>query len=65
MSSQRYSWVVRNGDDEHWLLLPYRWVSRADALDTAEHWARHYEQVKTVEVVDHEALTAPVWKEIA
>jgi hypothetical protein len=48
---------VRNSDDEPWMLLTYRWTSRKDALETAEHWTHHYEQVKTVEVVEE-------WREI-
>lgn len=57
MKDPRYSWVVRNSDDEPWMLLTYRWTSRKDALETAEHWTHHYEQVKTVEVVEE-------WREI-
>lgn len=52
MSEPRYSWVVRNGDDEPCRLLPYRWTSLREATFDAEHWHHHYTQVKTVEVTD-------------
>lgn len=66
--SKRYSWVVRDGDEQPWTLLTYRWTSRKDALDTAEHWEHHYRQVKTVEVDGEnwkviDDLTGPVYKE--
>ena len=51
-AAKHYSWIVRNRDDEPWTLLTYRWTSLKDALETAGHWSRHYEQVKTVEVVE-------------
>lgn len=54
MTEPRYSWVVRNGDDEPWILLTYRWTSREDALECAEHWTHHWEQVQTVEVVNEQ-----------
>ena len=47
----RYSWVVRDSDDEPWILLGYRWTDRAAALDTEEHWLHHHAQARTVEVV--------------
>ena len=46
----RYTWIVRDGGDDPWILLGYRWTSRKDALGTADHWLHHHEQVKTVEV---------------
>lgn len=52
MTEARYSWVVRDGDHKQWMLLSYRWTDRERALETAEHWKRHFIQVKTVEVVD-------------
>ena len=47
----RYSWIVRDNDDEPWVLLGYRWTSRKDAIDTVGHWRHHHAQVKTVEVI--------------
>lgn len=58
MTEPRYSWVVRNRDDEPWVLLNYRWTNREHALQDAGHWLHHYEQVKTVQVVGEE------WQEI-
>lgn len=49
-SEPRYSWIVRDGDDEPWILLGYRWTDRKAALETASHWLHHHQQVKTVEV---------------
>lgn len=50
----RYSWIVRDGDDEPWILLGYRWTDRKAALETAGHWrncGHHgYALVETVEV---------------
>ncbi len=53
MAEPRYSWVVRNSDDEPWALLTSRWTSMKDTLDTTEHWTHHWEQVKAVEVLDN------------
>lgn len=50
----RYSWIVRDNDEQPWTLLGYRWTSRRGALDTAGHWLHHHEQVKTVEVFGDE-----------
>lgn len=59
----RYSWIVRDGDDEPWILLSYRWTDRTAAVEHAEHWlrcSRHsYAQVKTVEVVGDEWTVLP------
>lgn len=55
----RYSWVVRDNDNQPWTLLNYRWTNRQHALEDADHWLRHYRQVKTVEVV------GDAWEEIA
>ncbi len=46
----RFTWAVRNSDDEEWMLLTYRWHSRQDALESSDHWLCHYKQVQTVEV---------------
>lgn len=54
----RYSWVVRNSDDEPWVLLTYRWISRKDTLECTEHWFHHWNQVKAVEVLGED------WREI-
>ena len=50
-SEPRYSWIVRDSDEQPWTLLGYRWTSRRDAIDGEEHWFGHHEQVKTVEVI--------------
>jgi hypothetical protein len=40
-TAPRYTWIVCDGDDEPRVLLGYRWSSRKDALETAEHWLHH------------------------
>jgi hypothetical protein len=47
----RYSWIVRDSDDDPWILLDYRWTNRKHALEDERHWLHHHEQVKTVEII--------------
>jgi hypothetical protein len=48
--SVKYGWIVRKSDDDPWVLLTYRWHDKASALDTLEHWQKHYAQAKCVEI---------------